>query len=72
MSNQMVEKLLWEGSEQNKTKQHVPTLVLATLCPGRLAGHALAGNGRPVLSRGDSDSVLHNLSTQLTKFLLVG
>ena len=42
------------------------------LCPGHLAGHALAGNGRPVLSRGDSDSELQNLSTQLAKFPLVG
>jgi hypothetical protein len=29
--------------------QHVPTLVLATLWHGSLAGHALAGNGRPVI-----------------------
>ena len=51
--------------------QHVPTLVLATLCPGSLAGYALAGNGLPVLAHRDSlaQSSL-NVSTQLTKLTL--
>jgi hypothetical protein len=39
----------------------------ATLCPGGLAGHALAGNGLPFLT-----SELKNPSTQLAKFSLAG
>jgi hypothetical protein len=30
-------------------KWHNPTLYPATLCPSGQAGHALAGNGQPVL-----------------------
>ena len=58
--------------ETLKRNCHVPELVPATLCPGGLAGHSLAGNGQTVLSHGDSDSVFQNPSTQLAKFLLVG
>ena len=52
---------------------HHPVLYPATLCPSRLASHALADNGRPVLILWRlSNSYLQNLSTQLAKFPLVG
>jgi hypothetical protein len=44
-----------------KTNWYIPALVLSTLFPGSL-----------FLTHGDSDLELHNLSTQLTKFSLVG
>jgi hypothetical protein len=47
-----------------------PAFVPPSLCPGRLAGPVLAGNGQPVLFHGDSHSELHNLSTQLARFQL--
>jgi hypothetical protein len=42
------------------------------LCPGHLAGHALAGNGRPVFFFFFSWRLIQNssLSIQLTRFLL--
>ena len=56
-----------------KTNQHLPMLVQATLCPGCLAGHVLAGNGKIIfilwrLSNSEHD----NLSTQNARFPLVG
>ena len=56
-----------------KNEQAHSALVPASLCPGCLAIHALAGNDWPdfILWR-LSDSELQNLSTQLTKFPLVG
>jgi hypothetical protein len=53
--------------------QHIPTLELATLSP---LGVWLAMHWQAVanllLSHGDTDSKLQNLSTQLTRFPLVG
>ena len=43
-----------------------------TLCPGGLVGYALAAKADLFLFCGDSDSELQNLSTQLTRFPLVG
>jgi hypothetical protein len=58
---------------ENINIKHVPTLVLAILCLYHLAGHALAGNGGPVLSCGDSLAwSSRNVSTQLAKFPLAG
>ena len=54
---------------ENINIKHVPTLVLAILCLYHLAGHALAGNGGPVLSCGDSLAwSSRNVCTQLPKF----
>lgn len=54
-------------------KRHRPALNPATLCPGGLAGHALEGQGWPVLiSWRLSDSELQNPSAQLTKVPLEG
>lgn len=44
-------------------------LTLATLCPSGLASYALAGNGPPALSHGDSLAQSSGkVSTQLPKF----
>jgi hypothetical protein len=46
----------WNMEYKNKFKlkkkfflKYHPVLIPATLCPGTLASHALAGNGQPVL-----------------------
>jgi hypothetical protein len=68
--NNVTGYLLWELFKKN---WHILTLVLATLCPGSLAGHALADNGQPVLFCGDSlAQSFGTISTQLTKYQLVG
>jgi hypothetical protein len=57
---------------QGNIKKGTGMFLLLCLCHGGLASHTLAGNGQPVFILWRTDSELHNVSTQLARFPLVG